>query len=43
VVRKGREADVPTPFNATVASVIKQIELGELEPDISNLAKFPTK
>ncbi|MEI9476897.1 MAG: 2-dehydropantoate 2-reductase [Deltaproteobacteria bacterium] len=43
VVRKGREADVPTPFNATVASVIKQIELGELEPDVSNLAKFPTK
>jgi 2-dehydropantoate 2-reductase len=43
VVRKGREANVPTPFNATVASVIKQIELGELEPDISNLSKFPTK
>lgn len=43
VVRKGREADVSTPFNATVASVIKQIELGELEPDVSNLAKFPTK
>jgi 2-dehydropantoate 2-reductase len=43
VVKKGREANVETPFNETVASVIKQIELGELEPDVSNLEKFPTK
>ena len=43
VMKKGREADVSKPFNATVAFAIKQIELEELEPDVSNLAKFPVK
>ena len=26
---------------STVASVIKQIERGELEPDLSNVSQFP--
>ncbi|MBU3935781.1 hypothetical protein KJ909_03850 [Patescibacteria group bacterium] len=43
MVKKGWEADVSKPFNATVASAIKQIELEELDPDVSNLAKFPVK
>ena len=43
VVRKGDEAKVETPFNATVVSVIKQIERGELEPDLANVTKFPRK
>jgi len=43
IVRKGREAGVPTPFNETVTSVIKEIELGKAEPDVSNVSRFPTK
>ena len=43
IVKKGREAGVPTPFNEAMTSVIKQIELGTAEPDVSNASKFPTK
>jgi 2-dehydropantoate 2-reductase len=43
VVRKGQEANVSTPLNATVASVIKEIESGKIQPALSNLSKFPTK
>jgi len=37
VVRKGKEAKVPTPLNETIASLDKQIEQGILKPDRSNL------
>jgi 2-dehydropantoate 2-reductase len=43
IVKKGSVAGIETPFNATVASVIKQIERGELEPDLSNVSQFPMK
>ena len=43
IVRKGREAGVPTPFNETVTSVINEIELGKAEPDVSNVSRFPSK
>jgi len=43
VVRKGQEAKVPTPLNATVASVIKEIESGKLQQGLSNFSKFPIK
>jgi 2-dehydropantoate 2-reductase len=43
VVKKGREAGVPTPFNEAMTSVIKQIELGKAEPDVTNASRFPTK
>jgi len=38
VVEKGKEAGVPTPLNAAVTSVTKQIQFGKLQPDPSNLA-----
>jgi 2-dehydropantoate 2-reductase len=41
VARKGKEAGIPTPFNATVVSVVKKIESGELEPNLTNLSQFP--
>ncbi len=37
VVRKGREAKVPTPLNEAITSLDKQIEQGMLKPDRSNL------
>lgn len=37
VVKKGREAKVPTPFNEAVTLITRQIEQGILKPDISNL------
>jgi 2-dehydropantoate 2-reductase len=37
VVRKGREAKVPTPLNEAITSLDKQIEQGMLKPDLSNL------
>ena len=43
VVRKGQEAKVSTPLNATVASVIKEIESGKIQQGLSNFSKFPTK
>jgi 2-dehydropantoate 2-reductase len=43
VVRKGQEAGIPTPLNATVASLIKEIESGKLQQGLANLSKFQTK
>jgi len=43
IVKKGKEAGVPTPFNEAVASVVKEIELGKAEPDVSNVSKFPMR
>jgi 2-dehydropantoate 2-reductase len=37
VVRKGREANVPTPLNEAVTQLTKQIQVGALKPDRSNL------
>jgi len=37
VVTKGQEVKVPTPLNAAVTSIVRQIELGALKLDISNL------
>lgn len=41
VVKKGREAKVPTPANEAIASVVKQIEQGILKPSLSNLEIVP--
>ncbi len=38
VVRKGREAGVPTPANAAVVEICRRIQRGQLTPDASNLA-----
>lgn len=37
VVRKGKEANVPTPANEAVTEINRQIRLGALKPDRSNL------
>ena len=37
VVKKGQEANVPTPLNEAIASLTKQIEQGLLKPNPSNL------
>ena len=37
VAGKGREANVPTPLNEAVTSLIRQIEQGTLKPDPANL------
>ncbi len=37
VVRKGREAGVPTPMNETIVGITKRLETGELKPDPGNL------
>ena len=37
VVKKGREANVPTPLNGAVSDVTKQIEQGIMKPSLSNL------
>ena len=34
---KGREAEVPTPYNDAVAEVVRSFPVGELEPDPANL------
>jgi 2-dehydropantoate 2-reductase len=41
VMEKGREANVPTPANTAMASLLKQIGLGILEPGFSNLELLP--
>ena len=38
VVRKGREANVPTPLNEAITSLTRQIEQGVLKTGISNSA-----
>ncbi len=40
VVKKGREAGVPTPANEAVVAMIEQIEQGKLKPGIENLDKL---
>ena len=40
IVRKGIEADVPTPWNEAVTFVNKQIEQGVLKPGMSNLDRL---
>jgi 2-dehydropantoate 2-reductase len=37
VVKKGKEAGVPTPLNETVTALTRQIQKGDLNPDRSNL------
>jgi hypothetical protein len=37
VVKKGKEAGVPTPLNAAVTEVTQKIQKGDLKPDRSNL------
>lgn len=37
VAKKGREVGVPTPLNEVVSSLIRQIEEGKLQPNLSNL------
>jgi 2-dehydropantoate 2-reductase len=37
VVKKGREANVPTPLNEAVTQLTRQIQTGALKPDRSNL------
>jgi 2-dehydropantoate 2-reductase len=37
VVKKGQAAGVPTPLNAAVVAVTRQIQKGDLKPDRSNL------
>lgn len=37
VAKKGRDANVPTPLNEAVTSLVKQIEQGKLAPNLSNL------
>ena len=36
VVRRGREAGVPTPVNEAIVRLLRQIERGELQPDLAN-------
>jgi 2-dehydropantoate 2-reductase len=38
VVRKGKEAGVPTPANAAVVEINRRIRAGELKPERANLA-----
>jgi 2-dehydropantoate 2-reductase len=37
IVKKAKEAGVPTPLNEGVTSLTKQIQYGSLKPDRSNL------
>jgi 2-dehydropantoate 2-reductase len=38
VVNKGKEANVPTPVNEAITQITRQIQLGTLKPERSNLA-----
>ncbi|MFC2042497.1 ketopantoate reductase family protein [Chloroflexota bacterium] len=38
LVKKGKEAKIPTPYNEAIVFLIKQMEQGKLEPELSNLA-----
>jgi len=37
VVKKGKEAGVPTPLNEAIVALTRQIQFGELKPERSNL------
>jgi len=41
LVRKGREANVPTPMNEAIVALHERMERGELPWDISNLDLVP--
>ena len=36
VVRRGEEAGVPTPVNEAIVGLLRQIERGDLQPDVEN-------
>jgi 2-dehydropantoate 2-reductase len=40
VAKKGKAANVPTPYNDAITSLTRQIERGELKPDLENLDKI---
>ena len=40
MARRGKEADVPTPVNEAITRLLKQIERGELKPDLANAKKL---
>jgi len=42
IVKKGKEAGVPTPLNEAVTSLTKQIQKGSLKPDRANLRLLET-
>ena len=37
VVRKGKDAGVPTPLNEAITELVTRVERGELKPDVSNI------
>ena len=41
LVKKGREANVPTPVNEAIVALYEQLERGELPWDISNMDRVP--
>jgi 2-dehydropantoate 2-reductase len=40
VVKKGKEAGVPTPLNEAITALTQQIQKGDLKPDRSNLERL---
>ena len=42
VIRKGREANVPTPMNDAVTELFLRLECGELRQDVSNFELLPS-
>jgi ketopantoate reductase len=42
MIRKGREANVPTPMNEAVTELFLRVERGELRQDVSNLELLPS-
>jgi 2-dehydropantoate 2-reductase len=42
IVKKGKKAGVATPLNAAITTLTKQIQIGELKPDRSNLELLKT-
>ncbi len=40
VVKKGKEAGIPTPINEAIVALTKRVQSGELEPALSNLNYF---
>ena len=37
VVKKGKEAGIPTPINEAIVAVTRRVEEGELKPSLANL------
>lgn len=40
VVKKGKEVDIPTPYNSAVVEITRRITAGDLKPDRANVALF---